>query len=462
MKMLKNLLGLVLVAFLIIPSVLADDSSGLNPYGSGSSGLNPYGSGSSGLNPYGIGTGGLNPYGTGSSGLNPYGTGSSGLNPYGGGSTFTPTGSPTNNPSPNPNPNPGPGSNGPIWGQLSTQTIPEDSSIGTMVYRGLKSLCFDNKGVNMQVTTVSTHFDLRFSNNDLVLNRLTANWNGQELVGLSCNGSPNSFVLNVSPVNDAPTFTTSPITTGSKNNQYSYDANAVDVENDAFTFALINGPAGMTINSASGLVLWRPSSSQGGSHNVQLRVTDSKGASSNQAYTISVGSGNSGSGGSSGSKNKHNLDIASLSVDKTEVTCGSNFNLRVNLANLGDYSESATIKVENANLGISESKSTTIAKGKAESVNFDLKIGKDVTEGSYSLTAKLNYGSGTDSASKVITVSCDKKVENEKVITTSEPEKKKNILMIITLILAIVAGLGLLGWFVVLLRDEFYSTEKFI
>ena len=217
----------------------------------------------------------------------------------------------------------------------------------------------------------------------------------------------------------------------------------------------------MTINSNSGLVSWTPTAT--GSYSVQIRVTDNQGASSNQAYTISVGSGgSSGNGGSSGSKNKHNVEIASLNLADTSLTCGEEFDLIISLANLGSYSEAVSVKVENSGLGISETKSTTVAKGRAESLEFNLEIPEDVT-GSYNLVTKLTYGAGSDSATKIVNVNCDKEVEKEEVITTSEPEEKgKNILMIVTLILAILVGLGLLTWFVILLKDEFYSTEKFI
>src|SRR5574341_994415 len=222
MEMLQRIFGIIVLAFLVaIPvNVFAEDfgsgSSGLSPYGSGSSGLNPYGSGSSGLNPYGIGSGGLNPYGSGTTTTT--GTGGSG---------------PTSQPPTGPNPNPSPGPSGTTWGQLNDQAIPEDSPVGTIVYAGLKSLCFNNNGVNMAVTTTSPNFDLIFRNNDLVLNRLTTNFNGQELVELSCNGVANSFTLTVSPVNDAPVFTSTPVTTATRNVLYSYDSNAVDVEKNA-------------------------------------------------------------------------------------------------------------------------------------------------------------------------------------------------------------------------------------
>ncbi len=463
MEILRKLFTVIVAVLLVLPVVFADDS----PYGYGTSGLNPYGDGSSGLNPYGFGSGGLNPYGYGTSGLNPYGYGSSGLNPYGGSTTTGTTGTsnPVPNPTPSPNPNPSPGpTGGTTWATLSNQIIPEDAPVGTMVYPGLRNLCFDVNGVNIQVSTASTNFDLTFRNDDLVLNRLTANFNGQELVGLECNGKANSFVLSVSPVNDAPTFTSAPVTTATKNALYSYDANAVDIEGNAFTFALITSPFGMTIDSNSGLISWRPSST--GSQTVQIRVTDNQGASNNQAYTITVGSGGSGggsSGGSSGTKDKHNIEIAGIDLDKTRFNCGESFKAGVSVANLGDFSEAVSIKIENKDLGIVQSKSTTIAKGNTEEVEFDLMINSGVNSGSYTLVSRLTSNAGDDYESRKIDVTCEKENEIEPVITTSEDKpKERNWLTIITLSLAILAAIALIVWFVLLLKDEFITTEKFI
>ena len=54
-------------------------------------------------------------------------------------------------------------------------------------------------------------------------------------------------------------------------------------------------------------------------------------------------------------------------------------------------------------------------------------------------------------------------MEIEKVITTTEDKsKERNLGMIITLILAIIAAGGLIVWFVLLLKDEFIITERFI
>ncbi|MDP4012443.1 MAG: Ig-like domain-containing protein, partial [Candidatus Nanoarchaeia archaeon] len=481
MKLLKKLAGIVMLAVMLVialpvgiaydPSVYGTGSNGLNPYGGGSNGLNPYGTGSNGLNPYGVGSNGLNPYGTGSNGLNPYGTGSNGLNPYS--DPFAPT-SPSEDPtlpypgSPN-GPTSGPSgtpTGGPVWAQLQNQIIPEDSPVGTIVYPELRNLCFDTKAINMQVIITSPNFILGFSGSNLILNQLNTNWNGQELVGLDCNGAQASFVLTVSPVNDAPVFVTSPVTTATRNSGYTYDANAVDAENDPFTFALITGPSGMNLDSNTGIVSWTPSSSQVGTHSVRLRVTDNQGSFSEQAYTISVGSGGSGSsggGGGSSSSRRHSVDLGSASTGKNSFVCGETISLNVDVSNLGTFSESINLKLENQELGISQLKSATLNMGALNNFNFDVALPLDMESGLYTFVTRLDYSSGDDLVYKTINVVCIQE-EVLPVITTTEDELEKgwSIFAIVTLILTIIAGIALLWYFVSLIRNEYFTTERFI
>ncbi|MFN7976700.1 MAG: Ig domain-containing protein [Vicinamibacterales bacterium] len=53
-----------------------------------------------------------------------------------------------------------------------------------------------------------------------------------------------SFSIVVPQPNRAPTFTSSPVTTGTMNRAYAYDADATDADNDPLTYALTTRPAG--------------------------------------------------------------------------------------------------------------------------------------------------------------------------------------------------------------------------
>ena len=57
---------------------------------------------------------------------------------------------------------------------------------------------------------------------------------------------------------------------------YQSQMTAVDPDNDPLTFSLLEAPAGMTIDSTSGLIRWTPSGAQQGYYYVTVRVTDGR------------------------------------------------------------------------------------------------------------------------------------------------------------------------------------------
>ena len=95
------------------------------------------------------------------------------------------------------------------------------------------------------------------------------------------------FSLTVNNVNRKPSFTSSPLTTGTVGVAYSYDANAQDPDGDTVVFSLLNPPLGMSINSQTGVVSWVPSGSQVGANSVTVRATDGILVES-QSFTLTV------------------------------------------------------------------------------------------------------------------------------------------------------------------------------
>ena len=85
-----------------------------------------------------------------------------------------------------------------------------------------------------------------------------------------------------------PTIISSPVTAAVEGLPYTYDATALDLDSDPLAFSLLTRPDGMTIDSASGLVLWTPQSSQVGAHAVTLAVSDARGGTATQIYTLTV------------------------------------------------------------------------------------------------------------------------------------------------------------------------------
>jgi fibro-slime domain-containing protein/RHS repeat-associated protein len=69
---------------------------------------------------------------------------------------------------------------------------------------------------------------------------------------------------------------------------YLYPVKAVDPDDDQLAFRKIQGPDGLSINSGNGLILWAPSPTQVGNHDIRIEVTDGRGGIAIQEYTICV------------------------------------------------------------------------------------------------------------------------------------------------------------------------------
>jgi hypothetical protein len=97
--------------------------------------------------------------------------------------------------------------------------------------------------------------------------------------------------VTVNAVNDAPAITSRPVATTRVWAPYTYNISAKDPDvADKLTYWLTTKPEGMTINPATGLIKWRPTSAQAGTHDVLVRVTDSNSipAWDTQEFTVTV------------------------------------------------------------------------------------------------------------------------------------------------------------------------------
>ncbi len=102
-------------------------------------------------------------------------------------------------------------------------------------------------------------------------------------------GTRTTLTASIRVVPAAPVITSTAVTSATTGLPYSYDVNATDANNgDTLTYGLAVSPAGMTINAATGLIAWTPSSAQLGPNNVSVRVTDTGGLFASQTFTITV------------------------------------------------------------------------------------------------------------------------------------------------------------------------------
>jgi len=101
-----------------------------------------------------------------------------------------------------------------------------------------------------------------------------------------------SFTITVSATNNAPTFSSVPVTAASESVAYSYTATATDPEGQALSFSLQTAPTGMTIDAGTGEISWTPPEALSNySANVTVRVSDG-GVHADQSFSISVSANN--------------------------------------------------------------------------------------------------------------------------------------------------------------------------
>ncbi|MEZ6048647.1 MAG: putative Ig domain-containing protein [Planctomycetaceae bacterium] len=101
-----------------------------------------------------------------------------------------------------------------------------------------------------------------------------------------------ALTVTTTAVNSAPEITSTPSLNATTGFVYQYQATATDPEADILTWSLTEKPAGMQINSQTGLITWSPTLSQIGQHTISLKVTDPYGGSSTQTYTLTLRSSN--------------------------------------------------------------------------------------------------------------------------------------------------------------------------
>jgi hypothetical protein len=115
------------------------------------------------------------------------------------------------------------------------------------------------------------------SNQDGGLNNVTVHVNdSQNLMDTQ------SFTINVTPVNDPPVITSTPILSAMQDVLYEYQVTALDLDNennvdyddDVLVYGLSTKPDGMTINSSTGLITWLPGNADAGNNSIVITVSD--------------------------------------------------------------------------------------------------------------------------------------------------------------------------------------------
>ena len=95
------------------------------------------------------------------------------------------------------------------------------------------------------------------------------------------------FPLRVKPDNEPPTVISTPPEQVLEDSLLSYRIEAEDPDGDDIAFTLVSGPSGMVLDEL-GVLQWRPTQENVGKAAVEVRVTDSEGASSKHPFSLTV------------------------------------------------------------------------------------------------------------------------------------------------------------------------------
>jgi len=116
---------------------------------------------------------------------------------------------------------------------------------------------------------------------------LTEGVNTLTIMAVDAAANESSQVLIVSlNSNEPPIIDSEAVLTAKAENNYFYDVEASDSNGDALVYSLTESPSGMTIESDTGVINWTPSTE--GSASVIVSVSDGKGGTAEQSYTITV------------------------------------------------------------------------------------------------------------------------------------------------------------------------------
>ncbi|MEJ6521666.1 putative Ig domain-containing protein, partial [Shewanella bicestrii] len=98
-----------------------------------------------------------------------------------------------------------------------------------------------------------------------------------------------SFTIVVANVNDAPTISSTALTSATQDAAYSYTLVATDSDvGDSLTLSAVTLPSWLNFNAAMGVLSGTPTNANVGSHAVVLRATDGDGLTIDQSFTIVV------------------------------------------------------------------------------------------------------------------------------------------------------------------------------
>ena len=143
--------------------------------------------------------------------------------------------------------------------------------------------------------------------------------------------APQSFTITVSSATSSPTIVSTPVTSATAGQAYATDVNASG--NPAPAYSLLAAPAGMTIDSTTGLVSWMPPAA--GSFDVTVLATNGIAPDATQSFTITVTA--AGGGLPAGWSN---TDVGSVGIGGSATYSSSTFTVNASGADIWGTADS--------------------------------------------------------------------------------------------------------------------------
>ncbi len=213
------------------------------------------------------------------------------------------------------NPIQNPGNNSPVTDADKTITLPEDSKPVPLNINPPTDIDGDTLTVSITQLPDNTKGKITLADGTVInvgdeisINSLTSllyrpladvNGNGGNFVYTVSDGkggndsqtisfiiNPSNLIVSAVPSNNDPEFTTNPELEITVGNDYTYDANAVDADNDTLFYSLSLAPDGLTIDNNTGVLSWK--SPTIGKYNISISVEDGKGGRDTQTYNLGV------------------------------------------------------------------------------------------------------------------------------------------------------------------------------
>jgi YD repeat-containing protein len=100
-------------------------------------------------------------------------------------------------------------------------------------------------------------------------------------------GAVQTYSIQVQAANNAPIINSNPVLSAVPETTYRYDVRANDPDREAIAYRLTQAPEGMEIDQL-GRITWTPQSGDVGNYEIEIVVTDSRGATATQSYNLTV------------------------------------------------------------------------------------------------------------------------------------------------------------------------------